>query len=56
MPISDFEFTVDIFTNCTQDQDSGQQWLRKLIVEEFRSLRSAAIGLPHAPTSSRRRN
>ena len=56
MPISDFEFTVDIFTSCTQRQDAGLEWLRKLILEEFRSLRSAAAGLPDAPASSRRRN
>ena len=56
MPISDLEFTVDIFTNCTQDQDAGLQWLRKLILEEFRSLRTAVVGVPHASTSSRSRN
>jgi DNA-binding transcriptional LysR family regulator len=44
MPISDFEFTVDMFSNCTQRQDAGLQWLRKLILEEFRLLRSAAAG------------
>jgi DNA-binding transcriptional LysR family regulator len=56
MPISDFEFTVDLFTNCTQRQDAGLQWLRNLIIEEFRLLRSAAAGLPDAPASTRRRN
>jgi DNA-binding transcriptional LysR family regulator len=56
MPISDFEFTVDLFTNGTQRQDAGLQWLRKLIMEEFRSLRSSAGGLPDAHASARRRN
>jgi DNA-binding transcriptional LysR family regulator len=55
MPISDFEFTVDIFTNCTQRQDAGLQWLRKLILEEFRSVRSAAAGSTDALAFSRRR-
>jgi DNA-binding transcriptional LysR family regulator len=56
MPISGFEFTVDMFTSGTQRQDAGLEWLRKLIQEEFHSLRSAAAGLPDAPASSRRRN
>lgn len=56
MPLSDIEFTVDLFTGSTQRQDAGLEWLRKLILEEFRSLRSAAASLPDAPASSRRRN
>jgi DNA-binding transcriptional LysR family regulator len=56
MPISGFEFTVDLFTNCTERQDAGLQWLRNLIIEEFCSLRSAAAGLPDASASTRRRS
>ena len=46
MPISDFDFTVDQFSKSAQDQDAGLRWLRKLILEEFRLLRSAVAGQP----------
>jgi DNA-binding transcriptional LysR family regulator len=55
MPISDFEFTVDLFSKSPHDQDAGLRWLRKLILEEFRVLQSGVAGFSDARRTSHRK-
>lgn len=38
VPLPEMEFTVDLFSDPSRDQDAGHLWLRKLIQEEMRAL------------------
>ncbi len=38
VPLPEMEFTVDLFSDPSRDQDPGHVWLRRLIQEEMRAL------------------
>jgi len=44
VPLPEMEFTVDLFSDPSRDQDPGHVWLRRLIQEEMRALHRLAAG------------